>query len=242
MVARVALFGSLALTLIVYAARSTFISRSFLVILFFVNLFLLVSARVTIRLVARKVRSLGFNFRTVVIVGDTPRARSMARLIHDHPWWGFRLLGLIRERPAASEAEHDRERHPRPRDARRLRDDPQRGAGGRGDPGRRPGRPRTLEDVFLLCEEMGVKTRLVLDFFPHVSRPRRARGVRRDAAPDVHDDARRRSGPRLEARRRRLPRGGSRSRRRSSPSRRRGVPHQVRLRRAPSSSGRRAAA
>ena len=26
----------------------------------------------------------------------------------------------------------------------------------------------TLEDVFLLCEEMGVKTRLILDFFPHV--------------------------------------------------------------------------
>ena len=25
-----------------------------------------------------------------------------------------------------------------------------------------------LEDIFLLCEEMGVKTRLVLDFFPHV--------------------------------------------------------------------------
>ncbi len=27
---------------------------------------------------------------------------------------------------------------------------------------------RKLEDIFLLCEEMGVKTRLVLDFFPHV--------------------------------------------------------------------------
>ncbi len=129
MVARVALFGSLALTLIVYASRWTFISRSFLVILFFVNLFLLVSARVTIRLLARKVRSLGFNYRTVVLVGDTPRARSMARLIHDHPWWGFQLLGLIRERPGRVGGEHDRERHPRPRNARRLRDDPQRSAG-----------------------------------------------------------------------------------------------------------------
>jgi len=168
MVARVALFGSLALTLIVYAARWTFISRSFLVILFFVNLFLLVSARVTIRLLARKVRSLGFNFRTVVLVGDTPRAQSMARLIHDHPWWGLRLLGLIRERPAASEerttgsgipilgtlADFETTLHSIQVDEVILAVD-------RGD------LPK-LEDVFLLCEEMGVKTRLVLDFFPHV--------------------------------------------------------------------------
>ena len=168
MVARVALFGSLALTLIVYAARWTFISRSFLVILFFVNLFLLVTARVTIRLLARKVRSLGFNFRTVVLVGDTPRAQSMARLIHDHPWWGLKLLGLIRERPAASEenttgsgipvlgtlADFETTLHSVQVDEVILAVD-------RGD------LPK-LEDVFLLCEEMGVKTRLILDFFPHV--------------------------------------------------------------------------
>jgi len=168
MVGRVALFGSLALTLIVYAARWTFISRSFLVILFFVNLFLLVSARVTIRLLARKVRSLGFNFRTVVLVGDTPRARSMADLIHRHPWWGFKLLGLIRERPAASEENTTGSGIPVlgtladfETILREAQVDEVILAVDRGD------LPK-LEDVFLLCEEIGVKTRLVLDFFPHV--------------------------------------------------------------------------
>ena len=111
---------------------------------------------------------LGFNYRTVVLVGDTPRARSMARLIHDHPWWGMKLLGLIRERPADPDnagstsgilvlgtlADFEgivRDTHV---DEVILAVD-------RGD------LPK-LEDLFLLCEEMGIRTRLVLDFFPHV--------------------------------------------------------------------------
>jgi len=168
MVARVSFFGTLLLTLVVFAARWTFLSRSFLFVFFFVNLFFLVSARVTVRLLARRVRMLGFNYRTVVLVGDTPRARSMARLIHDHPWWGMKLLGLIRERPADPDnagstsgilvlgtlADFEgivRDTHV---DEVILAVD-------RGD------LPK-LEDLFLLCEEMGIRTRLVLDFFPHV--------------------------------------------------------------------------
>ncbi|MGZ5425993.1 MAG: hypothetical protein ACXWE1_02200, partial [Thermoanaerobaculia bacterium] len=97
---RTSFFGSLLLALVVFGARWHFISRPFLAIFFIVNVLFLVSERVTVRLVARRVRSLGFNFRTVVLVGDTPRAASMARLIREHPWWGLKLLGLVRERPA----------------------------------------------------------------------------------------------------------------------------------------------
>ena len=167
MIARVSFFGTLFLTLVIYTARWTFLSRSFLFVFVFVNLFFLVTARVTIRLLARRVRTLGFNYRTVVLVGDTPSARTMARLIHEHPWWGFKLLGLIRERPAASGkttanglpvlgtlAEFETILKSMQVDEVLLAVD-------RGD------LPK-LEDVFLLCEEMGIRTRLVLDFFPHV--------------------------------------------------------------------------
>jgi len=168
MVARVSFFGTLLLTLVVFAARWTFLSRSFLFVFFFVNLFFLVSARVTVRLLARRVRMLGFNYRTVVLVGDTPRARSMARLIHEHPWWGMKLLGLIRERPADPDGAGsmsgilvlgtlaDFEGI-----VRDIHVDEVILAVDRGD------LPK-LEDLFLLCEEMGIRTRLVLDFFPHV--------------------------------------------------------------------------
>jgi len=168
LVARTALFGTILLTLVVFAARWDFISRPFLLIFFFVNLLLLVSERVCVRLVARGVRKRGFNYRSVVLVGDTPRARTMARLIHDHPWWGLRLLGLVRERPAGSERGTTLGGLPvlgtldelpvvlttMPVDEVILAVD-------RADLG-------SLEETFLLCEEMGVKTRLILDFFPHV--------------------------------------------------------------------------
>jgi exopolysaccharide biosynthesis polyprenyl glycosylphosphotransferase len=165
---RTSFFGSLLLALVVFGARWDFISRPFLAIFFIVNVLFLMSERVTVRLVARRVRSLGFNFRTVVLVGDTPRAASMARLIREHPWWGLKLLGLVRERPAENGATTTANGVPLlgslqdlPKILTELTVDEVILAVDRGD------LPK-LEDIFLLCEEMGVKTRLVLDFFPHV--------------------------------------------------------------------------
>lgn len=168
LMARTAFFGTILLTLVVFGARWDFISRPFLVIFLGMSLILLVSERLVVRYFARSVRARGFNFRTVVLVGDTPRARTMARLIHDHPWWGIRLLGLIRERPATSEAGTTAGGLPVlgtlqdfAEIVTQLSVDEVILAVDRDELGK-------LEDLFLLCEEMGIKTRLVLDFFPHV--------------------------------------------------------------------------
>jgi exopolysaccharide biosynthesis polyprenyl glycosylphosphotransferase len=92
----------------------------------------------------------------------------MARLIHDHPWWGLKLLGLIRERPAVSSEKTTANGIPVLGTLaefeiilREIQVDEVILAIDRGD------LPK-LEDIFLLCEEMGIRTRLVLDFFPHV--------------------------------------------------------------------------
>ncbi len=165
---RIAAAGTVLLTLVVFGARWDFISRPFLVIFAALNWVVLVFERLLVRLVARWVRSRGFNYRTVVLVGDTPRARSMARLIRDHPWWGLKLLGVVRERPSTSPEGTTADGLPvlgtladfqtivssLPIDEVILAVD-------RGD-------LESLEDVFLTCEEMGIQTRLVLDFFPHV--------------------------------------------------------------------------
>ena len=168
LVARTALFGSVLLALVVFGARWDFISRPFVAAFFVVNLLLLVAERVTVRLVARRVRALGFNFRTVVLVGDTPGAAAMAKLIRDHPWWGLKLLGLIREKPIEPGETTTSNGVPYlgtladfPRVFTEFSVDEVLLAVDRGD------LPK-MEDLFLLCEEMGVKTRLVLDFFPHV--------------------------------------------------------------------------
>ncbi len=168
LVGKIVLGGTVLLTILVYGLRLDFISRPFLPLFAVLNTFFLVVERLTVRIVARRVRARGFNYRTVVIIGDTPRARSMARLIHDHPWWGLRLLGVVRERPASSEAGTTAGGLPVlgsledfPTILTSLPVDEVILAVDRGDVDQ-------LEDVFLMCEEMGVKTRLILDFFPHV--------------------------------------------------------------------------
>jgi exopolysaccharide biosynthesis polyprenyl glycosylphosphotransferase len=168
LVGKIVLGGTVLLTILVYGLRLDFISRPFLPLFAVLNGLFLVVERLTVRIVARRVRARGFNYRTVVIIGDTPRARSMARLIHDHPWWGLRLLGVVRERPASSEAGTTAGGLPVlgsledfPTILTSLPVDEVILAVDRGDVDQ-------LEDVFLMCEEMGVKTRLILDFFPHV--------------------------------------------------------------------------
>ena len=168
LIGKIAIGGTALLTILVYGLRLDFISRPFLPLFAVTNTLFLVVERLTVRIVARKVRARGFNFRTVVLVGDTPRARSMARLIHSHPWWGLRLLGLVRERPAATEAGTTAGGLPVLGTLSEfstiltsLAVDEVILAVDRGDIDQ-------LEDVFLLCEEMGVRTRLILDFFPHV--------------------------------------------------------------------------
>ncbi|MBL8112283.1 MAG: sugar transferase [Acidobacteria bacterium] len=165
---RTASFGTLLLTFVVFTARWDFISRPFLLLYFAVNLVFLTSVRVLVRLLARTVRARGFNYRTVVLVGDTPRARAMARLIRDHPWWGLRLIGVVRDRPASSEAGTTDGGLPvlgtiqdLPTVLTTLPVDEVILTAEGSDIG-------SLEDVFLLCEDMGIVTRLSLDFFPHV--------------------------------------------------------------------------
>ncbi|MCK6682814.1 MAG: sugar transferase [Thermoanaerobaculia bacterium] len=167
-VLKVSAMGTVLLALFVYGARWDFISRPFLAIFCGLSILFLTIERLTVRMTARRVRALGFNYRSVVLLGDTPRADNMARLIHQHPWWGLRLLGVIREKPAASPQGTTAGGIPIlgtvqdfPAIVTSFPIDEVILAVDRGDLER-------LEDVFLMCEEMGVRTRLVLDFFPHV--------------------------------------------------------------------------
>ena len=94
-VARVAFGGTALLALIVYGLRLDFVSRWFLVVFGAVNFAFLASEKVVIRLTSRWVRTRGFNFRTVLIVGTGSKAASMAEFVEAHPHWGFRVVGYL---------------------------------------------------------------------------------------------------------------------------------------------------
>lgn len=87
--------GITLLVLIGYFLRITSISRSFILLFGLVNVLLLVLERALIMAFLRRLRSRGYNFRTVLVVGASQRARSVARKIRLHPEWGLNLFGFL---------------------------------------------------------------------------------------------------------------------------------------------------
>lgn len=85
-----ALLGSIAFTF-----QSFYLSRSFLLVLFVLNLLLLMVARLLIRSLSWFVRSKGYNFRNVIIVGTDDHARDIAARIAKYQKWGLRLIGFV---------------------------------------------------------------------------------------------------------------------------------------------------
>src|SRR5450756_1965662 len=207
---RASFLGSLLLALVVFGARWDFISRPFLAIFFVVNILFLVAERVTVRLVARRVRSLGFNFRTVVLVGDTRRADGPA-----HP--RAPLVGSEAPRPRARETrrgrpDDDRERSASSRLAAGLPEDPHGIHGRRGRPRRGPRRPAEARRHLPALRGDGREDAARAGLLPARPRARRARGARGDAAPHVLDHAGRRHLAPRETRRRHFPLGPHRRR------------------------------
>ena len=170
---RVCLSGAVVFTLVLYIARmdehllgNDRISR-FWVFLFagFACLFLL-TEKLGIRTTARYVRSHGFNYRAVLIVGTSPTAHRIAESIRVHRFWGFRVLGFI-ETANQSPAEPWTGRYPllgRVEDIPRIVEsnivDDVIFAVHRRELDR-------LEDLFLSLQEQGIRTRFALDLFPH---------------------------------------------------------------------------
>ncbi len=120
--------------------------------------------RVAVRLAARWVRSRGRNYRQVVVVGLGGAGRRMARVIDRNAVWGLRIVGFF--------AAHDEERpasvngHPV---LGGLADLPAYLANHVVDevvlcvPRQRRD---ALTDVFLKCDELGIRTRVVMNFLP----------------------------------------------------------------------------
>ena len=101
----------------------------------------------------------------VMVVGSGERARQLGESLEQSADYGVRLMGFLDDEPGEIELAQTYERYPLARlpellerdvideiifavDSRRLEE---------------------MEDVFLLCDEEGVRTRVVVDFFPHLN-------------------------------------------------------------------------
>ncbi len=95
--------GILALAAAGWLLRLDFVSRPFLILFGALDLALLLGEKLALRLLARRVRARGYNYRAVLIVGLNPRAEEIAGIVDAHPWWGLKLLGFVAPNGAVPE-------------------------------------------------------------------------------------------------------------------------------------------
>jgi len=159
--------GIVALVLFEFLVRLD-LSRSFLALFAVFSWVLLCLFRLNAGSVIGLIRREFGALRPVVVVGTGERAVNIARMLEQSRQYGIHLLGFLADEPEApSEIRLNRTYRVRPLadlgtllrehaieeiifgvDSRRLAD---------------------LEDAFLLCDEEGVRTRVAVDFFPHVN-------------------------------------------------------------------------
>lgn len=100
----------------------------------------------------------------VMVVGSGENARHMGEALEQSSDYGIRLIGFLDEQPGEVHLSHTYERHPLWRLPELLRQQVIDEIIFAVD----SNRLREMEKVFLLCDEQGVRTRVVVDFFPHV--------------------------------------------------------------------------
>jgi exopolysaccharide biosynthesis polyprenyl glycosylphosphotransferase len=171
-VLRVCASGTIIFTLCLYILRidvrllgNDQISRSWVLLFGIFATLLLLCEKLFLRVSSRYVRSRGFNYRTVLIVGTNPAALKIADSIHGHRFWGYRILGFIvnghppdqswpGRYPILGEIKHI------PHIIESNVVDDVIFAVSRRDLDR-------LEDLFLSLQEQGIRTRFAVNLFPH---------------------------------------------------------------------------
>ncbi|HEX8153013.1 MAG TPA: sugar transferase, partial [Thermoanaerobaculia bacterium] len=165
---RVVFFGNVLLATLAYLLPLRQLSRAWFILFAVLALMLLVAEKIFLRVLARWVRSKGLNYRTVLIVGTGRRATDIARLIVGHKYWGYKILGFVsdghrlsngwaRYRIYGSVPELKTILETReivePIDeivfavTRKKLDE--------------------MKQIFLMCEELGIRTRVAMNFFPN---------------------------------------------------------------------------
>lgn len=169
---RVCLTGAVVFTLSLYVGRldgrllgNDEISRFWVFLFVFFSTVFLLTEKLALRLTSRYVRTRGYNYRTVLIVGTDQAALDIAASIDSHRFWGFRILGFITNGHSPGPGFPARYRllgkvEDIPRIVLEEHVDDVIFAVHRRELDR-------MEDLFLLLQEQGIRTRFAMNLFPH---------------------------------------------------------------------------
>ncbi len=97
---RVAVLGFVIFSSIYFMLKITYLSRSFIFLLFAVSAVLLSLEKLTIMLFFKRLRKMGFNFRNILVVGTGQRALHFMRRVNETPEFGLKIIGIVDQDPA----------------------------------------------------------------------------------------------------------------------------------------------
>jgi exopolysaccharide biosynthesis polyprenyl glycosylphosphotransferase len=169
---KVGLVSTILLFALIFALKFDYVSRLLLGLYAVLDVVAMIAYRLLARSFGGPLRQAFAGFRSFLVVGDTAEARQIARTLEANENRGMRLFGLARvaPEPPPERQDHDaglRRSYPThtlselPELLRRHVIDEVIFAVSKSE-------LEKLEETFLLCEEEGVKTRVLLNFFPHV--------------------------------------------------------------------------
>ncbi|HEV8659641.1 MAG TPA: sugar transferase, partial [Thermoanaerobaculia bacterium] len=162
---RVVIVGNLVLATIAYLMPLRQLSRAWFVLFGVLSAVLLVAEKILLRVLARYVRSKGLNYRTVLIVGTGRRALEVARMIVNHKYWGFKILGFVSDGHRLPNGWARFRIFGSVPDLKKILEQ------GRAEPideivfAVTRKKLDEMKQIFLMCEELGIRTRVAMNFF-----------------------------------------------------------------------------
>lgn len=86
---------SLVVIVLIFGLNFKYVSRLFLFTFFLLSLAGVLALRVTARSVLRRLRTTGYNYRHIVIVGTGAEAHAITQAIEQNKHWGLNILGYV---------------------------------------------------------------------------------------------------------------------------------------------------
>ncbi len=162
---RVVAVGNLLLATLAYLLPLRQLSRVWFVLFVVLSTVLLVAEKILLRVLARYVRSKGLNYRTVLIVGTGRRALDVAKMIVNHKYWGYKILGFVSDGHRLSNGWARYRIFGAVPDLKKILEQ------GHAEPideivfAVTRKKLDEMKQIFLMCEELGIRTRVAMNIF-----------------------------------------------------------------------------
>jgi exopolysaccharide biosynthesis polyprenyl glycosylphosphotransferase len=163
----IVLLGSILISAGIFLFKLEYISRPFLAIFSVVNFTLLCGFRIYAKTELSQFRNLFDGERNILIIGTGEKSAQLAQVLEGAGKWGYHLVGVVRESRDAG-VHSALERYPL-LELEQLGDVLRNHVVDEAIFVVSKEALSLLEEVFLACEEEGIKTRVMLSFFPHVT-------------------------------------------------------------------------